>query len=224
MDYSAKIVGKTMPFNIDADNMEELIAYAARVSNPSNQSNHDTAQKLLAYCVKHKHWSVFETANFVVEIKAPRDITRQLLRHRSFTFQEFSQRYSDEIQWTEREFRRQDTKNRQNSLDNFDKETQEYLQRLCRNHIENSQRLYKKLRSLGVAKECCRGVLPEGYAMSTMYVNGTVRSWLHYLDVRDDEGVTQLEHVQLARAIKDSLAAELPQIMQVWETNRNEMK
>ena len=224
MDYSAEVVGKTMPFNIDADLTSELIAYAARVSNPSNQANHDTAGKLLAYCIKHKHWSVFETANLLVEIKAPRDITRQLLRHRSFTFQEFSQRYSDEIQWTDRSFRRQDTKNRQNSIDDFDGKMQQYLTSKAKLLQEHAEALYKEFRDLGVAKESVRALLPEGLTMSCLYVNGTVRSWLHYLDVRDDEGVTQLEHVWLARAVKEAIAEELPDIIEVWETNRNETK
>lgn len=224
MDYSAKVVGKMMPFNIDADLTSELIAYAARVSNPSNQANHSTANKLLAYCIKHKHWSVFETANLLVEIKAPRDITRQLLRHRSFTFQEFSQRYSDEIQWTDRTFRRQDTKNRQNSIDDFDGKMQQYLTSKAKLLQEHAEAFYKEFRDLGVAKESVRALLPEGLTMSCLYVNGTVRSWLHYLDVRDDEGVTQLEHVWLARAVKKAIAQELPDIIEVWETNRNETK
>ena len=127
MKVQAKLVARTIPVNISAATPEELIAYAARVSNPSNQDNHDTSERLLRYCMKHKHWSVFEMANAVVEVKAPRDITRQLLRHRSFSFQEFSQRYSDEIDFTDRWFRRQDTKNRQNSIDDFNKKMLDYF-------------------------------------------------------------------------------------------------
>jgi thymidylate synthase (FAD) len=213
MKVSAKVVGKTMPFNIDANMPEELVAYAARVSNPSNQSNHNTAEKLLRYCVKHKHWSVFEMVNAVVEVKAPRDITRQLLRHRSFSFQEFSQRYSDEIEFTDREFRRQDDKNRQNSIDNLSEDEMAAASFLAKDVKVAAEEAYRELRKMDVAKECSRALLPEGLTMSTLYVNGTLRSWLHYLDVRDDEGVTQWEHVLLAREIKKVLLPEFPSIM-----------
>ena len=213
MKVSAKVVGKTMPFNIDANMPEELVAYAARVSNPSNQSNHNTAEKLLRYCVKHKHWSVFEMVNAVVEVKAPRDITRQLLRHRSFSFQEFSQRYSDEIEFTDREFRRQDDKNRQNSIDNLSDDETAVASSLAKDIKVAAEEAYRELRKMDVAKECSRALLPEGLTMSTLYVNGTLRSWLHYLDVRDDEGVTQWEHVLLAREIKKVLLPEFPSIM-----------
>ena len=211
---TAKLVGLTQPtINVDASSPEELISYAARVSNPSNQANHKTASGLLKYCMKNKHWSVFEMANAVVEVKAPRDITRQLLRHRSFSFQEFSQRYSDEIEFTDREFRRQDTKNRQNSIDDLNTEQKDNIDFLVSDVQIVSEDTYKDLRALGVAKECSRVVLPEGLTMSTLYVNGTLRSWLHYLDVRDDEGVTQWEHVLLAREIKKVLAPAFPIIM-----------
>ncbi len=210
----AKLVGLTQPtINMDASSPEELISYAARVSNPSNQANHKTASGLLKYCMKNKHWSVFEMANAVVEVKAPRDITRQLLRHRSFSFQEFSQRYSDEIEFTDREFRRQDTKNRQNSIDDLNTEQKDNIDFLVSDVQIVSGDTYKDLRALGVAKECSRVVLPEGLTMSTLYVNGTLRSWLHYLDVRDDEGVTQWEHVLLAREIKKVMAPAFPIIM-----------
>lgn len=213
MKVSAKVVGKTLPFNIDANTPEELVAYAARVSNPSNQSNHNTAEKLLRYCVKHKHWSVFEMVNAVVEVKAPRDITRQLLRHRSFSFQEFSQRYSDEIEFTDREFRRQDYTNRQNSIDDLDDDETADASFLAKDVKVAAEDAYRELRKMDVAKECSRALLPEGLTMSTLYVNGTLRSWLHYLDVRDDEGVTQWEHVLLAREIKKVLLPEFPSIM-----------
>lgn len=211
---TAKLVGLTQPtINVDASSPEELISYAARVSNPSNQANHKTAAGLLKYCMKNKHWSVFEMVNAVIEVKAPRDITRQLLRHRSFSFQEFSQRYSDEIEFTERKFRRQDTKNRQNSVDDLSTEQKDNIDFLVSDVQIVSEDTYKELRALGVAKECSRVVLPEGLTMSTLYANGTLRSWLHYLDVRDDEGVTQWEHVLLARKIKDVLTPAFPLIM-----------
>jgi len=163
--------------------------------------------------MKNKHWSVFEMANAVVEVKAPRDITRQLLRHRSFSFQEFSQRYSDEIRMTNREYRRQDKKNRQNSIDDLS----EAVTKKVNNKQLHVRALtfdsYHKLREYGVAKETARALLPEGLTMSTLYVNGTLRSWLHYLEVRDDEGVTQWEHVLLARKIKEVLSPAFPIIM-----------
>ena len=213
MKVQAKLVARTIPVNISAATPEELIAYAARVSNPSNQDNHDTSERLLRYCMKHKHWSVFEMANAVVEVKAPRDITRQLLRHRSFSFQEFSQRYSDEIDFTDRWFRRQDTKNRQNSIDDFNKKMLDYFKAKTALLQEHAQQVYTEFRDLDVAKECTRAILPEGLTMSTLYVNGTLRSWLHYLDVRDDEGVTQLEHVILAREIRKVLRPAFPMIL-----------
>lgn len=213
MKVAAKLVARTIPVNIPANTPEELIAYAARVSNPSNQANHETAGKLLRYCMEHKHWSVFEMANAVVEVKAPRDITRQLLRHRSFSFQEFSQRYSDEIDFTERSFRRQDNKNRQNSLDDLSPEVRRITIGTMHRIKRYAQQAYQEMRELDVAKECARVFLPEGLTMSTLYVNGTLRSWLHYLDVRDDEGVTQWEHVILAREVKKALRPVFPEIL-----------
>lgn len=213
MKVAAKLVGKTMPFNIDAETPEDLISYSARVSNPSNQANHSTAAGLLRYCMRNKHWSVFEMANAIIEVKAPRDITRQLLRHRSFSFQEFSQRYSDEIEFTDRAFRRQDDKNRQNSIDDLSDEVSKYTQNWMYRIKANAQQAYKELRGFDVAKETSRALLPEGLTMSTLYVNGTLRSWLHYLEVRDDEGVTQWEHVLLAREIKKALVPAFPIVL-----------
>lgn len=199
--------------NIPAKTAEELVAYAARVSNPSNQANHKTSAKLLNFCVEHKHWSVFEMANAVIEIKAPRDITRQLLRHRSFSFQEFSQRYSDGVEFTDRSFRRQDTKNRQNSIDDLSPEVLKRTTNLMYRIKSAAGEAYRELRGYDVAKECSRVLLPEGLTMSTLYVNGTLRSWLHYIDVRDDVGVTQWEHVILAREVKKVLKHAFPTIM-----------
>lgn len=207
----AKLKGLTQPVDEDIKGPEGLIAYCARVSNPSNQNNPDYAG-LLNYCIRNKHWSVFEMANAVVEVEAPRDITRQLLRHRSFSFQEFSQRYSDEIEFTDREFRRQDTKNRQNSIDDLSKEELEQCAFDIAKVTKEAAYLYRCMRESDVAKECARVILPEGLTMSKLYVNGTVRSWLHYLDVRDDPGVTQWEHVLLAREIRSVLEPALPTI------------
>ena len=210
---NARLIGLTQP-TIEAriPNSEGILAYCARVSNPSNQDNFDTAEKLLNYCVKNKHWSVFEMVNAVVEVEAPRDITRQLLRHRSFSFQEFSQRYSDEIEFTEREFRRQDTKNRQNSVDDLSQESKEQFREIAETVAHFSGNDYRLMLARGVAKECARVILPEGLTMSRLYVNGTLRSWLHYLEVRDDPGVTQWEHVVMARKIKEVLVPAFPTV------------
>jgi thymidylate synthase (FAD) len=204
------LIAATQPWgNQPFETPEGLIAYCARVSNPKNQDNPDYAG-LLRYCVRNKHWSVFEMSNAVVEVEAPRDITRQLLRHRSFLFQEFSQRYSDEIEFTGREFRRQDDKNRQNSIDDLNEHQQDSAFAMASMVRNTTEKYYKTLIKMKVAKECARVILPEGMTMSRLYVNGTFRSWLHYIDVRDDVGVTQWEHVMLARAIRKALEPAMP--------------
>lgn len=189
---------------------EEVMAYCARVSNPGNQDNPDY-KKLLEYCVKNKHWSVFEMGNAIVEVEAPRDISRQLLRHRSFSFQEFSQRYSSQIDFTTREIRKQDHKNRQNSIEDDDL-PHGYWDEVVHDLLRDVQNIYDEVLQDGVAKECARVILPEGLTMSKLYVNGTVRSWIHYLDVRDDPGVTQHEHVLLARKIREALLPAFPTV------------
>lgn len=220
MKVTAKLVALTQPtLAVPVANPEALVAYCARVSNPSNQDNPDY-EKLIQYCMRNKHWSVFEMANAVVEVEAPRDITRQLLRHRSFSFQEFSQRYSDEIEFTDRDFRRQDDKNRQNSTDDLEKDHKEYARLAAKTIQTQVEGVYKDLREFGVAKECARVILPEGLTMSRLYVNGTLRSWLHYLEVRDDPGVTQWEHVLLAREIKSALTPAFPTIFKMMEDNK----
>lgn len=211
---TAKLIGLTQPLiELRVPDAEGLVAFCARVSNPSQQDKE--LGSLLDYCVRNKHWSVFEMVNAVVEVEAPRDITRQLLRHRSFSFQEFSQRYSDEIEFTDREFRRQDTKNRQNSIDDLTDYTKETMDFELRHIKEEAEASYKNARAHGVAKECARVFLPEGLTMSRLYVNGTLRSWLHYLDVRDDPGVTQWEHVLLARKIREVLEPAFPNVLGV---------
>ncbi|CAB4124562.1 THY1 Predicted alternative thymidylate synthase [uncultured Caudovirales phage] len=192
-------------------NAEGLVSYCARVSNPQNQDNPDY-EKLLGYCFKNKHFSVFEMVNAVVEVEAPRDITRQLLRHRSFSFQEFSQRYSDQIEFTDRDIRRQDTKNRQNSVDDLEDDLVSAWDTWTPAYTAFVEDSYKELLGSGVAKECARVILPEGLTMSRLYVNGTLRSWLTYLDVRDDPGVTQWEHVLLAREIRKAIAPAFPTV------------
>jgi len=209
---SARLVALTQPtIALRESNAEGLIAFCARVSNPQHQDKE--LGSLLDYCIRNKHWSVFEMANAVVEVEALRDISRQLLRHRSFSFQEFSQRYSDEIEFTDREFRRQDTKNRQNSIDDLSEDTKTDLHGCQWEAQFEAKKLYTMLREeYDVAKECARVILPEGLTMSRLYVNGTLRSWLHYLDVRDDPGVTQWEHVLLAREIRKALEPAFPTI------------
>lgn len=220
MKVTAKLVALTQPtLAVPVANSEALVAYCARVSNPSNQDNPDY-EKLLKYCIRNKHFSVFEMANAVVEVEAPRDITRQLLRHRSFSFQEFSQRYSDEIEFTDRDVRRQDDKNRQNSIDDFDDAAKARFAEGIAAMIQGTQEIYSYLRQDNVAKECARVILPEGLTMSRLYVNGTLRSWLHYLEVRDDPGVTQWEHVLLAREIKSALAPAFPTVFSMMDNNK----
>lgn len=208
---NARLIAVTQPtVEIPVATPEGVVAYAARVSNPSNQDNPDY-EKLLGYCMDNHHWSVFEMANAIVEVEAPRDITRQLLRHRSFSFQEFSQRYSDEIEFTEREFRRQDTKNRQNSIDDLDDEYATKLAYDAQGLVNDVDEYYKGLIKYGVAKECARVILPEGLTMSRLYVNGTLRSWIHYLQVREGNG-TQKEHMILANKIREVLELAFPTV------------
>lgn len=208
---SANVVGYTKPVVYDLETPEELIAYCARVSSGRPQSEWgDNYEGLLKYCVRNKHWSVFDMADIVVEVWAPRDIARQVLRHQSCKFQELSQRYSDQIEYTSREVRSQDTKNRQNSFDDFPKYLKDEFQEDCAEIISLVESKYQKWRDKGAAKECVRVMLPEGLTMSHMMIKGSVRSWLHYVDVRDDEGVTQLEHVWLAREIAKVIAPHVP--------------
>ena len=193
------------------------MAYCARVSNPDNQDNFDNTERLLNHCIKNRHWSVFEMSSAIVEVEAPRDISRQLLRHRSFSFQEFSQRYSDSISFTERSLRRQDVKNRQNSIDDLDPRYVLETMLDMGDFAGQAEDFYRNMLKKGVAKECARVVLPEGLTMSRLYVNGTLRSWIHYLSVRDDPGVTQEEHVILAREIREALRPAFPQIFAMLE-------
>ena len=210
---SARLVAYTQPtIEVGASNPEEFISYCARVSNPSNQNNYDTAEGLLKYCIRNQHWSIFEMVNAVVEVKAPRDITRQMLRHRSFSFQEFSQRYSDEIEFCDREVRMQDKTNRQNSEECTDLNVIQEWNNIVEHHIGSIYEDYKNARKVGVAKEVARVLLPEGLTMSTMYVNGTLRSWLHYLEVREGNG-TQKEHIQLANKIREVLLPVFPTVL-----------
>ena len=199
------------------ESAQDLIAYCARVSNPSNQNNTETSEKLLKYLAKHKHWSPFEMVSACLEIETTRDIARQLLRHRSFSFQEFSQRYADplkDLEMIPREARLQDPKNRQNSIP-IDPENEEQ-RRINEDfrmkqmfHMREAGKLYKWAIEKGIAKEQARAVLPEGNTVSRLYVNGTLRSWIHYIELRSGNG-TQLEHMELARAVAEAIATVFP--------------
>lgn len=185
---------------------ENLIAYCARVSNPKNQTNLDTAPKLLKYCIQNAHWSVFEMANMVVEISTSRAIAQQILRHRSFSFQEFSQRYADVniIGSIEKcGARKQDSKNRQNSTDDLPEDVKEWFSNKTTELADNSFKAYNEALEKGVAKECARFLLPLSTS-TRLYMNGTVRSWIHYLQLRCGNG-TQLEHKEIADSIKNNL-------------------
>ena len=205
-------VGKTLT-------PEEFIVYTARVSNPGNQHNHETADRLIAYLIKHKHWSPFEMVNVTMEINTTRDIARQVLRHRSFSFQEFSQRYADptkDLGFTNREARLQDEKNRQNSIETSDVALEAWWdaqQKFIREHIS---KVYNEAIDKGIAKEQARSILPEGMTRSTMYMNGTLRSWVHYIELR--AGVeTQKEHREIARDAAIEIIQEFPFLKPRWK-------
>ena len=182
------------------EDVQDLIAYCARVSNPNNQMNSATAEKLLKYLIKHKHWSPFEMVSACMEIETTRDIARQILRHRSFSFQEFSQRYADptqDLDFVYREARLQDTKNRQNSLITNDEVLQSQWEIMQEKVILAAKKSYKWAIENGIAKEQARAVLPEGNTVSRLYMNGTLRSWIHYIELRAANG-TQKEHMDIA--------------------------
>lgn len=192
--------------------VEDLVAFCARVSNPSNQFNTETADKLIKYLVKHKHWSPLEMVSACMEIETTRDIARQILRHRSFSFQEFSQRYADptkDLSFELREARLQDTKNRQNSIETDDEELQERWNQKQQAVIEAARDAYEWAIKSGIAKEQARAVLPEGNTVSRMYMNGTIRSWVHYIELRASNG-TQKEHIEVARACAEVISKVFP--------------
>ena len=196
------------------ENIQDLVAYCARVSNPSNQANTKTTSKLLGYLIKHKHWSPFEMASACIEIETTRDIARQFLRHRSFSFQEFSQRYADIRDLDDfvlREARLQDTKNRQNSIETEDERLSMLWAAKQLSVIEAAKEAYEWAIDNGIAKEQARAVLPEGNTVSKLYVNGTIRSWIHYVELRSDNG-TQKEHMELAKAIAKAITQIFPTI------------
>ena len=191
---------------------QELIAYCARVSNPSNQLNTESSEKLIRYLVKHQHWSPLEMVSACCEITTTRDIARQVLRHRSFSFQEFSQRYADPTQdlaFVTREARLQDTKNRQNSISTDDTELQAWWDAKQKFIIESARLAYAEAIERGIAKEQARAVLPEGLTESRLYMNGTLRSWIHFIELRSGHG-TQREHMEVARACAKVIANIFP--------------
>jgi len=193
-----------------------LIAYCARVSNPDNQDNYETAPRLIDYLIEHAHWSPLEMVNLVFEIDCPRDIARQILRHRSFSYQEFSQRYAEATQlgMTTREFRLQDQKNRQNSIEMEDDELKKQWEAKQKQIQHEITMAYKWALENNMAKECARVILPEGMQMTRMTMNGTLRSWLHYLDLRQANG-TQKEHTDIAMKMKPIVSKKVP-IVSKW--------
>jgi thymidylate synthase (FAD) len=207
----AKIIGYTQPseeFKDSFSNLKELVAYCSRVSNPSNQFNNETVDKLIKYLIKNKHWSPLEMSSLTLEVECPRDIARQMLRHRSFSFQEFSQRYADptkDMQFIIREARLQDVKNRQNSIETSDRELQVLWEEKQQQIIHAAQDAYTWAVTNGIAKEQARVVLPEGNTMSRLYVHGTLRSWIHYIEVRKDIS-TQKEHRELALKVSEVIS------------------
>lgn len=202
----------------DAD-VQDLIAFCARVSNPNGQLNTETSAKLIKYLIKHKHWSPLEMVSACMEIETTRDIARQILRHRSFSFQEFSQRYADptkDLEFVTREARLQDTTNRQNSIDTEDASLQATWENKQLNVIEAAQKAYAWAIENGIAKEQARAVLPEGNTVSRMYMNGTLRSWVHYIELRGANG-TQKEHMDIAHACAKVIANVFPLANEMFE-------
>ena len=194
------------------DNAQELVAFCARVSNPSNQLNTETSEKLIKYLIKNAHWSPLEMVSACLEIETTRDIARQILRHRSFSFQEFSQRYANpvkDLEFVTREARLQDLKNRQNSIETDDEEITNMWIKKQEDLIENAKETYNWAIENGIAKEQARAVLPEGNTVSRMYMNGTLRSWIHYIELRSGNG-TQKEHMDIAIACAEVIAKIFP--------------
>ena len=201
---------KIIPVSVTPE-AEKSIAYCARVSNPKNQDS-DSFEGLLKYCIKHQHWSIFEHAFMTVEINTSLAIATQILRHRSFTFQQFSQRYADstalQLSIPTPDLRRQDTKNRQNSIDDINPRDRAYMEATIEKHFDDALDLYNSLLKQGVAKECARMVLPQA-TLTRLYMSGSVRSWIHYIDLRSGHG-TQQEHKEVAEHIRDIFVGEFP--------------
>jgi len=215
---SVKLIGITAPF-AGHNSAEDMIVYMARVSNPSNQGMTRGDEKLIGYLIKNQHWSPFEMVNVVMEINTTRDIARQILRHRSFAFQEFSQRYADptkDLGFELREARLQDTKNRQNSIETDDIELQNKWNLMQQSVVNNAEHAYNWAIQSGIAKEQARAVLPEGNTQSRMYMNGTLRSWIHYCELRRANG-TQKEHMEIADECWKIIAEKFPNVARALE-------
>ena len=213
--------------SLGLEDAQELIAYCARVSNPANQYNNETAEKLIRYLVKHQHWSPLEMVSACLEITTTRDIARQILRHRSFSFQEFSQRYADptrDLSFVYRDARKQDVKNRQNSVDldiqhnDADRFLAAQWENIQKGVIDKSREAYEWAIVNGIAKEQARAVLPEGLIESRLYMNGTLRSWVHFIELRTGNG-TQKEHMEVARACACAIAAIFPMVGEYVQEN-----
>lgn len=217
----------SQPAEYFAENMTELVAFCARVSNPSNQMNKETSEKLIKYLIKNKHWSPLEMVHVTLGIETTRDIARQMLRHRSFSFQEFSQRYADptkDLDFVIREARLQDTKNRQNSIDldisnDEHRRLQYQWENLQKDIIDKAQSAYQWAIEHGIAKEQARAVLPEGLTMSRLYMAGTLRSWIHYIELRSENG-TQKEHIEVAKACAKVISEIFPLAKDISEINK----
>ena len=214
---NVRLIGYTQPAEVEEDinDVQELIAFCAKVSNPQLQNDFSRSERLLNYLIKHKHWSPFEMASATLEVTTTRDIARQFLRHRSFSFQEFSQRYANPAEMGEmfvlREARLQDATNRQNSIDAEDEALQAEWDAKQLRAIAAANKAYKWAIKKGIAKEQARAVLPEGNTISRLYVNGTIRSWIHYIELRSENG-TQREHMAIARACAEAIIKIFPMI------------
>jgi thymidylate synthase (FAD) len=209
---SVKLISYSKSALNGINNLQELVAYCARVSNPSNQFNNQSSEKLIKYLIKNKHWSPLEMVNVCLEITTTRDIARQILRHRSFSFQELSQRYAnpfDSLSFVKRDARLQDYKNRQNSIDTDNKTLHEKWEQIQNDIIGLSRESYDWAIKNDIAKEQARVLLPEGLIESRMYVNGTVRSWVHYVSLRNGNG-TQKEHMEIARKCSSEISSVFP--------------
>ena len=211
---TVKLIAISKPTIEECSSAEELVAYCARVSNPANQNNHGTSAKLIRYLINNAHWSPLEMVHMTMEINTTRDIARQILRHRSFSFQEFSQRYADPTQalgFVTREARLQDAKNRQNSIETDDADLESLWQSMQQMAIEDAQRQYTKAINMGIAKEQARALLPEGLTESRIYMAGSLRSWVHYCDLRRANG-TQKEHRLIADACWCIVTEQFPML------------
>ena len=207
-----ELLSYTQPAQYFAENMTELIAFCARVSNPSNQANHQTSEKLIRYLIKNQHWSPLEMVSICLEIETTRDIARQILRHRSFSFQEFSQRYAvADLGFEYKEARLQDEKNRQNSIETDNPALKAFWETQQKRVADTAQSAYDWAIQNGIAKEQARAVLPEGMTVSRLYMNGTLRSWVHYIQLRSENG-TQKEHREIAIACANAIEPIFPMI------------